>query len=692
MSKDFLLELGTEELPPKSLNKLMTALVVAMESQLRLAGLQHTAIKGYATPRRLAVLVTALDTQQPATQSERLGPAVSAAFGEDGVATPAAEGFARSCGVTVAELETSNTPKGKRLAFRQVETGRPTIDLLPDIVERSLAELPIERRMRWGASRTEFVRPVHWLLMIFGKEVAPGTVLGLAAGNISYGHRFHRPGPVAISSAGKYAEFLRQAYVVADFSERRELIRNSVTEVATRQGGSAVIDEDLLSEVTALVEWPVVLPGRFDERFLAVPSEALISSMKEHQKYFHVVDKKGALIPVFITVANIDSRDPDRIIAGNERVILPRLADAEFFYQTDLKTPLVQQREKLRQVVFQEKLGSIYDKTERVALLARTLAPHCGADPELAGQAAELAKSDLVSEMVNEFETLQGVMGAHYARAEGLDPALGNALAEQYLPRFSGDVLPQSPIGKTLAIADRIDTLVGIFAIGERPTGSSDPFALRRASLAVLRILVEHEIDLDLLYLLRQSAAQYQDMVDSIDSIPKQVLTYMLERFHSWYVEEGVATNVVLAVLASDLSNPLDISTRIRAVADFTQHPESSALAAANKRVANILDKQSSNNTGAELNRSLLVAEAEQALAGRLADLSLETDKLVQEGCYAQALTQLASLQEPVDRFFDDVMVMVDDTALRNNRLALLWLLRKQFLQIADISLLAVSH
>lgn len=688
MSKDFLVELGTEELPPKALKGLMEAFVLAVERNLQRVNLSHLALKGFATPRRLAVLVSSLDEQQPDTRTERLGPAVSAAFDDSGKASPAALGFARGCGVTVEQLDTVDTDKGARLVFRSVEPGQATINLLPALVGQALTELPIDKRMRWGASRVEFVRPVHWVVMLFGGDVVPGTVMGIKTGNCSRGHRFHHPASVVLNSPLEYLETLRDAHVVADFVERRETIHDGIKQEATRLGGSPVIDHALLDEVTALTEWPMVLSGHFDRRFLAVPAAALVSSMKEHQKYFHVVDGAGQLLPVFIAVANLNSNDAAQIIAGNEKVIRPRLTDAAFFYETDLKTSLTQRRERLRDVIFQEKLGSLFDKTERVARLAEYLAAFTNANPALCRQAAQLSKSDLLTEMVQEFPDLQGTMGEHYARVEKLDSCVAAALSEQYLPRFSGDSVAPSAVGATLALADRIDTLVGIFAIGQAPTGSSDPFALRRASLAVLRLLIEHRIDLDLRAVVRHAAQLYNKVVVS-ESTEKQVFTYVIDRFKSMFEEEGVSTAAVQAVMSKQLSNPLDITQRIYAVNQFSHLPEALALASANKRVANILDKQGTSVANAGIAEHLLSLPEEVNLARLLADLGEQTRGLMDRQQYAEVLNGLAVLRGPVDAFFDNVMVMVDDEAVRNNRLALLKKLRDLFLEVADIAVMA---
>ena len=640
--------------------------------------------------RRLAVLVSGLAEQQPEQFSEKLGPAVAAAYDGDGKPTKAAEGFARGCGVSVAELEQVVSDKGPRLAFHKREAGKACIELLPGMVEQALAELPIDKRMRWGASRAEFVRPVHWVVMVYGDTVVEGDVLGIAAGQSSRGHRFHHPEPVVITQARAYAEILHGRRVIADFTERRELIRHGVETTAKGLQAEAIIDEDLLDEVTALNEWPVILSGNFDKSFLKVPAPALISSMKEHQKYFHLVDHNGALLPAFITVANIDSNHPEKIIAGNERVIRPRLADAAFFYETDLKVSLQERREQLRKIVFQKKLGSVFDKTERVAKLAAYLAHFIEADTKLCEQAAQLSKSDLVTEMVLEFPDLQGTMGEHYARAEQLDSAVCQALLEQYQPRFSGDALPTSKTGIVLALADRLDTLVGIFAIGQIPSGSSDPFALRRASLAILRILVDNKLDMDLASAIDQAARGY-GVISITEENRKQVFTYIVERFHAWFDDQSVATSAVQAVMVKNLTNPIDIVARIEAVAGFMTRAEAPALAAANKRVANLLSKQEGSKTTGVVDSGLFSTLEEARLNGQIEGLSSRFHELVTARHYGDALALLAELKEPVDAFFDKVMVMVEDPSVRDNRLALLAQVRGLFLEVADVSLIATA-
>ena len=544
--------------------------------------------------------------------------------------------------------------------------------------------------MRWGASRNEFVRPVHWLVILFGGDTVDAEVMGLRADRQTRGHRFHYNQTLVLDAAADYVEKLRSpAYVQVDMDERRDLIKQQVEAEAAKLGGTAVIENDLLDEVTALVEWPVALTGRFEERFLEVPAEALIYSMSEHQKYFHVVDGDGKLLPNFITVANIESQDPTQVIDGNERVIRPRLADAAFFFETDKKKTLADQRERLKTIVFQAKLGTIFEKTERVAALAAAIAQQLGADQagvEKAQRAAELSKSDLVTDMVGEFDKMQGVAGYYYALNDGEAEDVAVALQEQYLPKFAGDKLPTTETGTILALADRLDTLVGIFGIGQQPSGSKDPFALRRASVSVLRLLVEKELNLDLRQLLELAQSQHKPL-PAADGLVEQVFGYMVERFRAWYEDAKIPAEVFQAVSAKNLSTPLDIDNRVQAVHRFSQLPEAQALAAANKRVSNILAKQGDVN--ADLDQALLQESAEQALAEQVAAQADKVAPLFAEGRYTEALESLAGLRESVDTFFDSVMVMADDQALRNNRLALLSQLRGLFLEVADISLLA---
>ncbi len=690
-TQDFLVELGTEELPPKALKPLSDALTAGITQGLTDAGIGFGEVESFAAPRRLAVRVRNLADAQPDKSVEKRGPAVKAAFDDAGNPTRALTGFATSLGVTPDQLDTLETDKGAWVVFRTVENGRPTVELMPELVEQALAGLPIPKRMRWGAYRTEFVRPVHWAIMLFGNKIIDTPIMGLNPGNKTRGHRFHCPKSLIVPTPGDYEVVLKQeGYVIADFAERREQIRAGVTALAEKEaGGKAVIDEDLLDEVTALNEWPVPLMGRFEERFLEVPAEALISSMKEHQKYFHVVTAAGDMLPLFITVANLQSKDPAQVISGNEKVIRPRLSDAAFFYETDRKTRLEDRIDQLKPIVFQDKLGSIYDKSVRVAALAKKIAAAIGSDPALAERAAMLAKTDLVTEMVLEFTDLQGIMGQYYAEHDGEAGDVAKALNEQYMPRFAGDDLPTTLTGCAVAIADRLDSLVGLFGINQPPSGTRDPFALRRASLGVLRIIIERELPLDL-----QTCCQWAE--DNFTVLTEQntaatVVDYMLERFRAHYDEQGIGAEVFLAVHARRPTKPLDFDRRVKAVEAFRQLPEALALAGANKRVSNILTKQGGDTVGETVDKNLLQDQAEQALAEHISQQAEKVLPLFEQGDYAAALTSLASLREPVDKFFDDVMVMAEDEAIRNNRLAMLNQLRNLFLRVADISLLPTA-
>ncbi|MCA0900161.1 MULTISPECIES: glycine--tRNA ligase subunit beta [Microbulbifer] len=690
MAQDFLVELGTEELPPKALHKLMQAFADGIEQGLKDAELAYGEVNAFASPRRLAVSVSDLAEQQQDKQIEKHGPAVASAFDKDGNPTKAAQGFARGAGVSVDELARVQTDKGERLAFISEQKGAATQDLLGDIVSKSLAQLPIPKRMRWGARKEEFVRPVHWLIMLFGNQVVDAEVLGLKAGNTTRGHRFHCNRELTVASANDYVQQLRDpGFVIVDFATRKEMIREQVQAEANNVNGVAVIDDDLLDEVTALVEWPVALTGRFEKRFLEVPAEALISSMKEHQKYFHVVDEDGKLMPFFITVSNIESTDAKQVIEGNERVIRPRLADAAFFFETDKKTSLEARREKLKSIVFQQKLGTVYDKTERLAKLAAAIAEKLNGDAALAERAAKLCKSDLVTEMVFEFADMQGIAGYYYAENDGEQLDVAKAMYEQYMPKFAGDELPQTETGTIVALADRIDTLVGIFGIGQPPSGSRDPFALRRASLGVLRLLVEKNIDLDLRELLTLARDGYpRTALAEYDNVVEQTLAYMIERFRARYEDAGIKAEVFLAVSARKLSRPLDIDNRVKAVHSFSQLPEAEALAAANKRVSNILAKLDGPAPN-EVDQALLEEDAEKALYLAVRDAADAVSPLYAEARFEEGLAGLSGLRDTVDAFFDGVMVMAEDEKLRNNRLALLAQLRGLFLEAADISLLA---
>jgi len=690
-TQDFLVELGTEELPPKALKPLSDAFTQGICKGLEDAGIAFGKVEAFATPRRLAVRVRALGDAQPDKPVEKRGPAVKAAFDDSGNPTRALTGFATSLGVTPDQLDTLETDKGAWVVYRTIEKGRPTVDLLPELVDQSLAGLPIPKRMRWGAHRTEFVRPVHWAIMLFGNKVIDTPIMGLIPSNKTRGHRFHCPKSLIVPTPSDYEVVLHQeGYVIADFAERREKIRRGVTAIAKNEaGGEAVIDENLLDEVTGLNEWPVPLMGRFEERFLDVPAEALISSMKEHQKYFHVVSGDGKMLPLFITVANLESKDPSQVISGNEKVIRPRLSDAAFFYNTDRKTRLEDRIDRLKPIVFQDKLGSIYDKSVRVAALAKKIADAIGSDPRLAERAAMLAKTDLVTEMVLEFTDLQGIMGQYYAVNDGENQDVASALNEQYKPRFAGDDLPTTLTGCALAIADRLDSLVGLFGINQPPSGTRDPFALRRASLGVLRIIIERELPLDLQSCCEWATENFTALTEQ--NTASTVVDYMLERFRAHYEEQGINAEVYLAVHARRPTRPLDFDRRVKAVEAFRQLPEAEALAAANKRVSNILTKQGGEDIGDSINQDLLQDPAEKALAEQIHKQAEAVLPLFEKGDYAAALSSLAGLRTAVDSFFNEVMVMAEDDATRNNRLAMLNQLRNLFLRVADISVLPTS-
>jgi glycyl-tRNA synthetase beta chain len=683
--RDFLVEIGTEELPPKALRRLAEAFDDGVRMGLAKAELPHGDVHYYATPRRMAVLVHDLAVAQPDRNVERRGPALAAAFDEEGVPTKAAQGFARSCGVSADQLERLENAQGAWLVYRSLQRGVATRELLAGIVAQSLADLPTPKRMRWGSLRAEFVRPVHWLVMLFGDEVIETELYGVRAGRETRGHRYHHPETIYLSEPRAYAPLLEtEGHVVADFESRREAIRGQVMEAAKSVKGTAVIDEALLDEVTALVEWPVALLGDFETRFLALPPEPLISTMKGNQKYFHVMDGKGKLLPHFITVCNIDSRDAAQVRAGNERVIRPRFSDAAFFWEQDRKQSLAQRREHLKSVLFQAKLGTLYDKTERLSALAGEIAAGLGGDRDLAQQAARLSKSDLLTHMVGEFPEVQGIMGRYYALAEGLPAEVAEALDEQYWPRFAGDRLPATTSGRALAIADKVDTLVGTFAIGQVPSGDKDPYALRRAALGVLRTLIECALPLDLEELLVQAARTYPNSL-AAHKVVVQVFDFMMERLRAYYIESGTRPDVFDAVLAQRPTRPYDFELRIRAVAVFREMPEAESLAAANKRIRNIL-KQNDEAIAAKVSVKQLVEPAESALYEQLSALSDEVTSLFDRGEYTPALRRLAGLREAVDSFFDKVMVMTDDADLRRNRLALLARLNGLFLRAADFS------
>ncbi|HHF6602548.1 TPA: glycine--tRNA ligase subunit beta [Haemophilus influenzae] len=719
-TQNFLVEIGTEELPPKALKTLATSFADNVEAELNQAGLSFDKIEWFAAPRRLAVKVLNLATQQPSKEIEKRGPAVSAAFDAEGKPTKAAEGWARGCGITVEQAERIATDKGEWLVHRAKIKGQPTKNLLNDIVANALAKLPIPKPMRWADKTVQFIRPVHTVTMLLGDELIEGEILGVASARTILGHRFLGEKEFDIQHADQYPQLLRdKGSVVADFNERKAEILAKSQAKATALGGVADIEESLLEEVTSLVEYPNVLAAKFEERFLAVPAEALVYTMKGDQKYFPIYDKDGRLLPHFIFVSNINPEDPTAIIEGNEKVVRPRLTDAEFFFKTDLKQKLVDRLPRLETVLFQQQLGTLKDKTDRIEQLAGEIAKQIGADEAKAKRAGLLSKCDLMTNMVFEFTDTQGVMGMHYARHDGEDEEVAVALNEQYMPRFAGDELPKSLVASAVALADKFDTLTGIFGIGQAPKGSADPFALRRAALGALRIIVEKNLPLDLNDIISKAFDLYKELDNERlrnapiaktrggfseypegyvsfftrgdDLVPKQkildeVVDFMLGRFRAWYQDEGIAVDVIQAVLARRPTRPADFDARVRAVSHFRTLDSAEALAAANKRVSNILAKAGA--AIGEINLTACVEPAEKALAEAVLALRTEVQPLIAQGDYTAVLDKLANLRAPVDSFFDNVMVNAEDPALRQNRLAILNTLQGLFLQVADISVL----
>ena len=685
-TQNFLVEIGTEELPPKALKTLATSFADNVEAELNQAGLSFDKIEWFAAPRRLAVKVLNLATQQPSKEIEKRGPAVSAAFDAEGKPTKAAEGWARGCGITVEQAERIATDKGEWLVHRAKIEGQPTKNLLNDIVANALAKLPIPKPMRWADKTVQFIRPVHTVTMLLGDELIEGEILGVASARTIRGHRFLGEKEFEIQHADQYPQLLREkGSVVADFNERKAEILAKSQAKATALGGVADIEESLLEEVTSLVEYPNVLAAKFEERFLAVPAEALVYTMKGDQKYFPIYDKDGKLLPHFIFVSNINPEDPTAIIEGNEKVVRPRLTDAEFFFKTDLKQKLVDRLPRLETVLFQQQLGTLKDKTDRIEQLAGEIAKQIGADEAKAKRAGLLSKCDLMTNMVFEFTDTQGVMGMHYARHDGEDEEVAVALNEQYMPRFAGDELPKSLVASAVALADKFDTLTGIFGIGQAPKGSADPFALRRAALGALRIIVEKNLPLDLEDLVKKSTALFGDKLTN-QNVVADVVDFMLGRFRAWYQDEGIAVDVIQAVLARRPTRPADFDARVRAVSHFRTLDSAEALAAANKRVSNILAK--ADAAIGEINLTACVEPAEKALAEAVLALRTEVQPLIAKGDYTAVLDKLANLRVPVDSFFDNVMVNAEDPALRQNRLAILNTLQGLFLQVADISVL----
>lgn len=688
---DLLIEIGTEELPPRSLPGLAAAFADLLVAGIDRAGLSRKTHQWFASPRRLAVIVREISSHQPDQTLERRGPALTAAFDAEGKPTSAASGFARSCGVEVAQLERLESGKGAWLVYRAQQPGRALAELLPGIIESALNGLPIGKRMRWGNGAAEFVRPVHWAVVLYGKEIIPCEVLGIQAGRHSRGHRFHHPGPIEIHDPKGYVTSLRErGHVIADFNERRTIILELTQTEAIKIGGSALINPDLLDEITALVEWPAPITGTFDEKFLELPPEVLIATMQLHQKYFPITTQAEStaenpgLLAAFVTIANIESPEPAAIRKGNERVIRPRLTDADFFWRRDTAQSLASRRPMLAQVVYQQSLGTLADKTDRITGLASYVARELGGDVEPALRSAQLCKCDLLTDMVGEFPELQGIMGYHYALHDGEPREVAIALKEQYLPKQAGGALPQTPTGRILAIAEKLDTLTGIFAIGQAPSGDRDPFGLRRAALGCLRILIESRLDLDLRACLEAAAASYGVAIRD-RKVVDDVFAFMMERLRRYYLDSGITVDAFEAVFANQPVSPHDFNLRILAIADFRALPAAASLTAANKRIRNIL-KQSTVELPAAIDTRLLSDSAEKSLAGELEAALTAVEPLLVAREYGSVLTRLAGMRESVDAFFDHVLVMSDDPGVRANRLVILTRLGELFQSVADIS------
>ncbi len=691
MNKDLLIEIGTEELPPKALRGLMNAFATGITLALEQSVLPFERVDACASPRRLAVIVRQLALKQDDRSEELKGPPVRIAFDDNGNATPAAIAFAKKCGVDIGDLSRLSTDKGEWLAYQKIETGKPAAELLPTIVEKALGDLPVPRRMRWGTGEREFVRPVHWIVMLHGEELIRTSIMGIETGNVSQGHRFHSEGDVVIDSPDTYLDTLeKKGFVIADFVRRRSKVCEDVEAAAAGVGGQIVDGESLYDEVAALVEWPVAIVGSFEERYLDLPREVVISTLTGHQRYFPVADANGKLMAKFITVANLESNDPDVVRDGNERVIRPRLADAAFFWDNDKRKTLHSRREAMRDVVYQKDLGSLYDKSERVAKLARWIAKKTRVEADGVERAAQLAKCDLLTGMVGEFPELQGTMGRYYAEADGETEAVAVAIGEQYLPRFAGDVLPSTRQGQILATADRIDTLAGIFTLGKKPGGSRDPFGLRRAALGIVRTLIECGLDIDLKALLAK-AVETQHL-DGRDKLADELYVFVTDRLKRYFLDrdKGLSVDTFESVMVRQPSSLVDFDRRLAAVQTFARLEQAQSLAAANKRIANILRK-AGDPDGLRIDRKLLSESAEKTLYNALTNADEKVRPLLKNRHYAESLNALADLRDPVDRFFEDVMVMTEDDAVRDNRLALLSSLRSLFLDVADVSRLSIG-
>ena len=690
---DLLVEIGTEELPPKALRGLMDAFAANLGSEIDEARLEHGELHAYASPRRLAVIIEALAAGQQDRRLSQKGPPVSVAYDDDGKPLPPATAFAKKCGVDVAELGRVETEKGAWLVAETVEKGRTTAELLPALIEKALADLPIPRRMRWGDGEAEFVRPVHWIMLLHGADVIEGSVMGIPCGNTTMGHRFHSNGPIRISKPSAYLQTLEEkGHVIADFEVRRNLVQDGVERMAKQAKGHIVDGDSLYDEVAALVEWPVPVLGNFDEAFLELPREVVISTLTGHQRYFPIADDNDALLPCFVTVANLESREPDKVRDGNERVIRPRLADAAFFWDSDRRKALSTRREALRDVVYQRGLGSLYDKSSRTAEIAASVAASLGMESSAVERAAGLCKCDLLTGMVGEFPDLQGTMGRYYAISDGESDIVATAIGEHYQPRFAGDALPETDEGRVLAIADKLDTLAGIFTIGKKPSGNRDPFGLRRAALGVIRLSIECRLDLDLKALIANSLELQPAGKEDPQELAESLYTFITDRLRRYFLDRDadLDTETFDAVMARQPASLVDFELRLQAVQTFLDLDEAQSLASANKRIANILRQAGATET-TDISKTLLEEDAERALYDALVSAEVTVRPLLEKRDYTRALRELAALREPVDRFFDDVMVMADDDDVRTNRLALLGGLRALFLDVADISRLSIA-
>jgi len=689
---DFLVEIGTEELPPKALTGLMNAFLENLRNAVDGARLKHGKMSAYASPRRLAVIIKALAESQAGQERVVKGPPVSVAYDDEGNVTAAGSAFAKKCGVDIEALDRKKTVKGVYLIFRERERGQKTAELMPSLVENALERLPIPRRMRWGDGEAEFVRPVHWVVLLHGEDVIEAPVMGVAADRMTRGHRSHAPDEIPIESPSKYLSTLKKAHVLADFSARRKKIVQGVEKAAKEAGGKAVDSDALYDEVTALTEWPVPLTGSFDEKFLSLPKEVVIATLTTHQRYFPIADKSGNLLPRFVTIANLDSKNPDAVRDGNERVVRPRLADATFFWETDKRVSLSGRCAALSDVVYQRGLGSIFDRSIRVGVLAGLVAAAIGADEQTVKRAAALAKSDLLTGMVGEFPELQGLMGRYYAAADGEPEAVAKAIGEQYLPRFAGDSLPETPAGQAIAIADKLDALAGIFTLGKKPSGNRDPFGLRRSALGVVRIMIEQRLDMNIRDLVTAAIFSQPGQNRDEDILTQSLYEFITDRMRAYYLDrkDGPTAEMFAAVMARQPVSLLDFDERLKAVAAFVKLEPASSLAAANKRIGNIL-KQAGVDGGEPVDKSLIREPAETALFESVVKAQATVAPLLSDRDYTNVLTTLADLRDPVDDFFDDVMVMTEDVALRNNRLALLAELRAMFLNVADVSRLSIG-